>query len=61
MHGENFSGNVKKTVEVREKEWYNRDTERRMVMEVRLKAYAKINLTLDLTGILPNSYHGIFT
>ncbi len=30
-------------------------------MEVKLKAYAKINLTLDLTGILPNKYHGIFT
>ncbi len=30
-------------------------------MELRLKAYAKINLTLDLTGILPNKYHGIFT
>lgn len=30
-------------------------------MEVRIKAYAKINLTLDLTGILPNKYHGIFT
>ena len=30
-------------------------------MEVRLKAYAKINITLDLTGILPNKYHGIFT
>lgn len=30
-------------------------------MEVRYKAYAKINLTLDLTGILPNKYHGIFT
>lgn len=30
-------------------------------MEVRYKAYAKINLTLDLTGILPNRYHGIFT
>ncbi len=61
MHGEKISGNVKKTVEVRKKRWYNGDTERRMVMEVRLKAYAKINLTLDLTGILPNSYHGIFT
>lgn len=30
-------------------------------MELKLKAYAKINLTLDLTGILPNKYHGIFT
>ena len=30
-------------------------------MEITLKAYAKINLTLDLTGILPNKYHGIFT
>ncbi len=30
-------------------------------MEVKYKAYAKINLTLDLTGILPNKYHGIFT
>lgn len=30
-------------------------------MEVRYKAYAKINLTLDLTGVLPNKYHGIFT
>lgn len=30
-------------------------------MELRLKAYAKINLTLDLTGVLPNKYHGIFT
>ncbi|MBR3595667.1 MAG: 4-(cytidine 5'-diphospho)-2-C-methyl-D-erythritol kinase [Clostridia bacterium] len=30
-------------------------------MEVKLKAYAKINLTLDLTGILPDKYHGIFT
>lgn len=30
-------------------------------MELRLKAYAKINLILDLTGILPNKYHGIFT
>lgn len=30
-------------------------------MEVKLKAYAKINLTLDLTGVLPNKYHGIFT
>ena len=30
-------------------------------MEVTLKAYAKINLTLDLTGVLPNKYHGIFT
>lgn len=30
-------------------------------MEQRLKAYAKINLTLDLTGVLPNKYHGIFT
>lgn len=30
-------------------------------MEQKLKAYAKINLTLDLTGILPNKYHGIFT
>lgn len=25
------------------------------------KAYAKINLTLDLTGVLPNGYHPIFT
>ena len=30
-------------------------------METVVKAYAKINLTLDLTGILPNKYHGIFT
>ncbi len=30
-------------------------------MEVKVRAYAKINLTLDLTGILPNKYHGIFT
>lgn len=30
-------------------------------MEVKYRAYAKINLTLDLTGILPNKYHGIFT
>ncbi len=30
-------------------------------MEITLRAYAKINLTLDLTGILPNKYHGIFT
>ena len=30
-------------------------------MDLRLKAYAKINLTLDLTGVLPNKYHGIFT
>lgn len=30
-------------------------------MEVKLKAYAKINLTLDLTGVLPDRYHGIFT
>lgn len=30
-------------------------------MEIRLRAFAKINLTLDLTGILPNRYHGIFT
>ncbi len=35
--------------------------ERLYFMEIRLKAYAKINLTLDLTGILPNKYHGIFT
>ncbi len=30
-------------------------------MEIRLKAFAKINITLDLTGVLPNKYHGIFT
>lgn len=30
-------------------------------MDIKLKAYAKINLTLDLTGTLPNNYHGIFT
>ena len=30
-------------------------------MEIKLRAYAKINLTLDLTGVLPNKYHGIFT
>lgn len=30
-------------------------------METVVKAYAKINLTLDLTAVLPNKYHGIFT
>lgn len=30
-------------------------------MDIRLKAFAKINLTLDLTGTLPNGYHGIYT
>lgn len=30
-------------------------------MEIKLKANAKINLTLDLTCTLPNGYHGIFT
>lgn len=30
-------------------------------MELTKNAYAKINLTLDLTGVLPNGYHGIFT
>ncbi len=30
-------------------------------MEIRCKAFAKINITLDLTGVLPNKYHGIFT
>ncbi len=30
-------------------------------MEIKLKAFAKINITLDLTGVLPNKYHGIFT
>lgn len=30
-------------------------------MEVKKKANAKINLTLDLIGILPNGYHSIFT
>lgn len=30
-------------------------------MKITEKAEAKINLTLDLTGILPNGYHGLFT
>ena len=30
-------------------------------MEIKCKAFAKINITLDLTGVLPNKYHGIFT
>lgn len=34
---------------------------RGVFMEQKLKAYAKINLTLDLTAVLPNKYHGIFT
>lgn len=30
-------------------------------MKITKKANAKINLMLDLTGVLPNGYHGIFT
>lgn len=30
-------------------------------MTSEITAYSKINLTLDLTGRLPNGYHGIFT
>lgn len=30
-------------------------------MEIKQRANAKINLTLDMTGILPNGYHGLFT
>lgn len=30
-------------------------------MKVKKKAFAKINFTLDLTGVLPNRYHGIYT
>lgn len=30
-------------------------------MKITKKANAKINLTLDLTSILPNGYHGLFT
>ena len=31
------------------------------IMQNRQKAYAKINLTLDITSVLPDRYHGIFT
>ena len=27
--------------------------------EIKLKAYAKINLFLDITGVLPNGYHSL--
>lgn len=30
-------------------------------MRAEQKAYAKINLTLDITSVLPDRYHGIFT